>query len=253
MDSLYTLASSIRIFLFVLAITFAYYSIYKARIMKGSRGHQIMAGSAIISVIASASGVIDVILPANSTKILFTFSLWVTTVIIYIVGSLIYMKPIRKIYRTSMIRITLKNPTMLIETIGILLLVFLGIPIYIWCIMSVKPNELSLIVVLNTIIWIFGLLNLTIVARKNYLFSAKPDGREDKIIMLKDDILTASVYSDLLNRFISKIGFPIAGLIEETLNRYFDHNPILFEGCSINRDETIDFRPTLRNVNRIHD
>jgi len=252
MDSLHTLAGSIRIFLFVLAITFSYYSIHKVRIMKGSKGRQIMAVSAIISVIASASGVMNVILPANSTTISFTFSLWMTTVIIYIVGNLIYMKPLRKIYHTSMMRITLKNPTMLIETIGILVLVFLGIPIYIWCIMSVKPNEFSLIVVLNTIIWIFGLLNLTIVARKNYLFSAKPDGREDKIIMLEDDILTVSIYSALLNRFISRIGFPIAGLIEETLNRYFEHNPILFEGCSINRDETIDFNPVLRNVNRIH-
>jgi PAS domain S-box-containing protein len=252
MNSLYALASSIRILLFVLAVIFAYYSIYRVRVMKGSRGSQIMADSAIIAVIASASGVMDIFLPANSTTTLFTFFLWVTTVIIYIVGSLIYMKPLRKIYNTSMMRIILKNSTMLTETIGTLSLVFLGIPVYIWCIMSVKPNEFSLIVVLNTIIWIFGLSNLIIVARKNYLFSAKPDGQEDKIIMLEDDILTASVYSDLLNRFISMIGFPIAGLIEETLNKYFDHNPVLFEGCSINRDETIDFSPALRNVSRIN-
>lgn len=253
MDSLYTFAGSIKLFLFVIAITFAYYSIRKVRITKGSKGRQIMAGSAIISVIASVSGVMDVILPANSTTIIFTFSLWVTAIIIYIVGSLIYTKPLRRIYQTSMIKVTLKNPTMLIETIGILVLVFLGIPIYIWYIMSVKPNELSLIVVLNTIIWIFGLSNLTIAARKNYLFSAKPDGQEEKIIMLEDDILTANVYSTLLNRFISMIGFPIAGLIEETLNRYFEHNPILFEDCSINQDETIDFNPALINVSRIHE
>jgi len=95
--------------------------------------------------------------------------------------------------------------------------------------------------------------HLTLAARKNYLSSVKSDGQEDKTITLEDDILTASIYGDLLNRFIIAMGFPIAGLIEETIKRFFEHNPILFEGCSLSQDRTIDFKPVLRNVGRIYE
>jgi PAS domain S-box-containing protein len=253
MNSLHTLAGSIRIFLFVIAITFAYYSIYRAKIMKGSKGRLIMAGSAIIAVIASISGIMDVFLSANYSTTLFTFSLWIISLIFFILGYLVSIRSMKRIYYDSMIRITIKNPSMINDLVGILILVFLGIPLYIWDIISITPNKLPLIDILNTVIWISGLGNLTLSAKKNYLSSTKLDKHEDKNIMFEDDVLAASVYGDLLNRFINAMGFPIAGLIEETVKRFFAYNPILFEGCSLNQDGTIDFKPILRNVGRIHE
>jgi len=161
MNSLHILAGSIRIFLFILAVTFAYYSIYKAKIMISSKGRQIMAGSTILSIIASISSIMDVLLPASSKTILFTFSLWTIFIITFVFGVIITARSINRIYHDSLLKITLKHPVMIKDLIGSLILIFLGIPAYILDIIYITPNKLSLIDILNTIIWIFGLGNLT--------------------------------------------------------------------------------------------
>lgn len=254
MDTLYILSGSVRTALFILAVIFTYYSVRKASLMRGSKGCQVMAGSAIISIVAGASGVMDAFLPAKTGTILFTFSLWIVTLLVYISGDLMVVRSIKRIYQQdSMFRIAWKHPMMVNDLIGSLSLLFLGIPVYILNVVFFKSDQSSWIDVFNTFTWMFGLANLTLAARRSYLSTTEPEREQEQSIMLEDDVLTASVYGTLLNRFILAMGYPVSGLIEEFLFRYFEHNPILFENCGINQDGTINFKPVLRNASRINE
>ena len=253
MDTLYILSGLARTALFILAVIFTYYSVRRTNLMRGSKGNQIMAGSAIVSIIAGASGIMDAFLPANTGTILFTFSLWIVTILVFITGGFMSVRSIRRVYHDSLLRIAIKHPIMINDLIGSLVLVFLGVPVYILDIVFSISDKPLRVDVLNTAIWIFGLANLTLAARKSYFSITVPESEQGQTIIFDDNVLTASVYGAMLNRFISTIGFPVAGLIEETLLKYFEHNPILFEGCGINRDGTIDFKPVVRNVGRIYE
>jgi len=237
--------------LFVFALMLIYYSIQRARLMKGSRGHQVMTVGTILLIVVSVIGTVDVLFFFGSSVYLRMSFVWIGALFTLVYGGFLVGKAIKKIYPSSLLRIAWESPGSIYNLIGISVLFFCGIPVYLLDILHPVTREFSWYSRFNVAIWAFGFANLALAARTHCLSGVKHGEEQEETILLRDDILAAKAYGVLINRFLAAEKL-FEGLIGETLIEYFEYNPILFESCKLKRDGTIDFEPLLRNINRIH-
>jgi two-component system, cell cycle sensor histidine kinase and response regulator CckA len=239
-----------RIILLLISVPFAYYSILKAKIMTDSKGRQILAFSSIFAVIASILNIVSSILSRNITLEATCFILWSITTFTFIYGGLIVAKGIKSVYKGSIFKMSCNHPIMVKDTIGSMIMIFFGIPMYLLHLLTFANN--MWIDFINTVLWISAIAFLALATRGHYLSIANPKIFHEKEFMIPDNLLAVRAYGILLNRFLSAINFPIMGLIRREIAKFLEHNPILFDNCAIKQDGTIDFQPALKNANRIN-
>lgn len=234
---------------FIFAIMFAYYSLARAKLIKVSRRHQLTTVGALLLIVASVVGSKDVLFFASSSLRLTVFFAWTGALLVLIYGNLLIGKSIQRTYNRQLLKMVGWYPGSIHNLIGISLLVFGGIPIYLLDILRSTPGQFSWYWVSKIAIWAFCFANLAFAARIQSLSGLGRSEQEEEIL-LRDDVLTARAYGALTNAFLVAIR-PFAGATSEYVLAYLEHNPILFEGCKIRQDATIDFEPVVRNLERI--
>ncbi len=236
---------------FIFAAILSYYSLRNARSMIGSRGRQLIALGAVLFIVAAITEAADILLLPNIGLHLSAFSVFLIALATFIYGSFLNAKAIQKVYSGSLMVIVWKHPGSIYDLIGISLLVFCGMPLYFYHVLRSAPQNLSWLSVISVSVWTFSFADLLQAARIYGLAEVKPETARREAIPLRDDILAARAYGDLVNTFLPTMR-PVAGLFKETLLSYFECNPILFEGCRLKKDGTIDTEPVIGNVDRIH-
>ncbi len=236
---------------FIFALMFTYYSLQAAKLMKGSRGHQLTTVSAMLFIVVSVMGILDALFIPARGLYLSVFFVWIVALFTLIYGGFLGGKAIQKVYPGSLLKITWEYPGSIYYLIGISVLVFCGIPVYLLDILRPISGEFSWYSVFSIAIWAFSFANLTVAARRHCLFDVQRREEQAKVILFRDDILAARAYGDLINEFLTAVK-PFADFIMQPLLEYFEHNPILFESCKFKQDGTIDFEPFVRNIERIH-
>ncbi|MDY6931234.1 MAG: PAS domain-containing sensor histidine kinase [Halobacteriota archaeon] len=74
----------------------------------------------------------------------------------------------------------------------------------------------------------------------------------EEIELLRDDIVAAGIYSDIINTFLTIVKqFISEDLLENTLNRWTAENPVLFEGCFAKGENRIDASLVIKNLDRL--
>ncbi len=66
-----------------------------------------------------------------------------------------------------------------------------------------------------------------------------------------EDVLTVKAYAEFINLFLETTKSTAGTAATDTLIEYFEYNPILFEGCRLSEEQTIEIEPILHNLNRI--
>lgn len=234
---------------FIFAIIFAYYSLVKARLVKDSRGHKIITVGALLLIIVSVIGSVDSFFFPGSGVRLTVFFMWIGALFVLVYGNLLIGKSIQRTYNRPLLKMVGWYPGSIHNLIGISLLVFGGIPVYLLDILNPASGQFSWYWVSRTAIWAFCFANLAFTARIQYV-SSLGRSEQEEAILLRDDVLTARAYGALINAFLVAIK-PFARASSEYVLAYLEHNPILFEGCKINQDATIDFEPVVGNLERI--
>ena len=127
----------------------------------------------------------------------------------------------------------------------------IGVPLYL---LDLLAPGFSWYTVGSMSIWTFALGSLAMGERSIHLATrllvAAAPGKE--ISLLRYDITAVRAYGDLINTFLKAVK-PVAGPIKEIQLEYFEYNPILFEGCKLRQDGTIDFESIKGNIDRIYD
>ena len=240
---------STEVIFLILAIIFAYYSLARVRLVRDSKGRRIAAVGAMLLIIVSVIGSVDIFFFPGSGVRLTVFFMWVGALFVLIYGDLLIGKDIGRTYDRPMLKMIGWHPSSIYDLIGISLLVFGGIPVYLFDILRPVSGQLSWYWVSKTAIWAFCFANLAFAARIQTL-SGQGRKEEEEAILLRDDVLTARAYGVLINALLIAIR-PFAGVIGESIVEHLEHNPILFEGCKIGGGATIDFEPARRNLARI--
>ena len=242
---------SAEVIFLILAIIFAYYSLARVRLVRDSKGRRIAAVGAMLLIIVSVIGSVDIFFFPGSGVRLTVFFMWVGALFVLIYGDLLIGKDIRRTYDRPMLKMIVWHPSSIYDLIGISLLVFGGIPVYLLDILRPVSGQLSWYWVSKTAIWAFCFANLAFAARIQTLSGqGRKEEEEEEAILLRDDVLTARAYGALINVLLVAIR-PFAGVIGESIVEYLEYNPILFGGCKIRQDATIDFEPVVRSLERI--
>lgn len=233
------------------AIMFAYYSLQRAKLIKGSRGHQIMAVGALLLIIISILASVDIFFFPSSRLGLTVFSAWTGALFVLVYGGLLIGKSIQGAYGNSWLKMTRWYPGSINNLIGISLLVFGGIPVYLLDILRSTSGQFSWYWASRIGIWAFCFANLAFAAKIQCFSGLGRKKQEEEAILLRDDVLIAKAYGTLVNNFLAAVR-PFAGAVGMSIREYFEHNPALFEGCKTREDATVDFEPVERNLKRIH-
>ncbi len=234
---------------FIFAIMFAHYLLQRAKLVKGSRRHQLTTVGALLLIIISVIGSVDIFFFPGSGVRLTVFSMWIGALFILVYGDLLIGKSIQRTHNRPLLKMVGWYPGSIHNLIGISLLVFGGIPIYLLDILRPASGQFSWYWVSKIAIWAFCFANLAFAARVQSL-SGLGRSEQEEAILLRDDVLTARAYGALMNAFLEAIK-PFARATSEYVLACLEHNPILFEGCKIRQDGTVDFEPVARNLERI--
>lgn len=239
--------------LFIMSILCAYYSIKSAKKMKGSLSRQIMAFGSLAFIFAIVINFIDTFLFPNFGTFLNSLIIFIGAIFTYTYGFFLMLKGVNEVYKVSFFRILWEYHSAFYNFIGIFILIILGMPIYLVNRSSQIHGEITFYTFINNFVMTFCFISLTISAKlqtKGRIISQGVHNKE--FLYLKEERLVTKFYSELINNFL--ISIEIASFsFKKQVNEFFELNPILFDGCKINQDGTIDFEMAIKNVDRIYE
>jgi len=104
------------------------------------------------------------------------------------------------------------------------------------------------------VIWTLCLGSLVFSAREKAHSPSVVQTKEkqENITSLEDDILVVKAYGDFINRILKNVK-PPSKVIWDTVADFFEHNPILFQGCALGPERHINFESVAKNMNRIEE
>ncbi|MBU2565556.1 MAG: hypothetical protein KJ655_04815, partial [Candidatus Thermoplasmatota archaeon] len=240
---------------FFSALAFTYYSIQCARVMRGALGRKMMACGALLFIIAGIIGAIDAFFFPGSGLVYCSFSVWITALITLLIGGFLAGKAIQKVYPVPLIKTAFTFKRGIYYLIAFLVLTFIGIPAYLLDNLRPLETEFSWYSVISIVIWAFCFVALAIGAKMDYKAvapSAAAAAAGGEIALLRDDILAVRGYGAMTNMFLVTAK-PALGdkPLRDVLTEYFEYNPLLFEGCKIKDDGTVNTEPIIKNLDRI--
>ncbi|MDI6916908.1 MAG: hypothetical protein QMC80_03835 [Thermoplasmatales archaeon] len=239
--------------LYLFVLMFTYYTLKNARFMHDSLGHNFMAVSAILYLTASIIGTIDAYYPKTVLH-LATFSIAVAGLFFIIAGGYQRWRNIQKVLRTPLLKILTMMPHASFYLTSEVALV-LCVPFYIMDILHrVGEGGLSWLSFITASLLGFAFVLLTVAERRFHLAvqpSAAAGGEETAL--LRNDILAVRSYAALTNTFLATIKHAVGDkLLKDVLTKHFEYNPVLFEGCEIKDDGTVNIEPAVKNLDNLH-
>lgn len=238
---------------FISILTFSYYAFKTASILRGTLYLKLLALGAITFIVTTLLLFADFFFGTHSSTRPAAFLLGMVGISLVSAGVIIRGIDLRKAFRISLLKTLLMAPPERFYILGIIMIVFVGLPSNVlgtfWL-----TAESDWIDILSAAVGAFSFAILAFGERTFYRSLREPMGniKEMEIPLLRDDTAAATVYSTLTNSFLSKTKHAIGEeIVRDLLDEYFEHNPVLFGGCTPREDGTVDFWPLLGNVERM--
>jgi len=249
------LSVTIGIINLILAIVFIYYASKNAVKLKGAVIQYLMAMGALFFVICGVSSVI--------TFLVFDTS-FIAGYIMFIVGFLLIL--MGEIYSDIIIQkvVGKKSWLMMARTFsysryrfsGILAILLFATPFWTLNIMtrsaSIYGTVASFFILLSFILLVMGERKLYVTTKVFLDTRTIADGKE--INLFRDDIAAVRIYTDIINTFLSSDKPMIsAKIVNNTLSKWSEEHPVLFENCLMVGEYKIDVGVVIQNLNRIYE
>ncbi|MBU4255999.1 MAG: hypothetical protein KKB04_01930, partial [Candidatus Thermoplasmatota archaeon] len=227
-----------------------------AKIMKGALGRRIMVLGAVLFIVSGIIGAIDAFFFPGKGLVYGEFFLWVIALITLVFGGFLVGKTIQKVYHGPLMKQVFIMRRGIYYLTGFVALIFVGLPTFTLDMWPLREG-FSWCSVLSITSWAFSFINLAIGARMDYL-TAKPsaaaaaaaDGKE--MSLLRDDIVAVRSYGAMTNVVLAIVKSALGDKpLRDVLTEHFEYNPLLFEGCGIKDDGTINMEPIIKNLDRI--
>ena len=238
------------IFLVLVGI-FAYQSLRNARAMKGSAGRRYIAIGAVLFVLGT---VIDglTMFEFPSTKLRFSaFFIWVIATCILIHAGFLIGGAMRRMYSGSLLGIVREHPASIHNLAGIAAVALIGTPVYAVDVLYTPSGESSWLFVINTAVSAFCFANLALASRVAHLPDVKFETGLVEKLPVRTGVLAVKAYGALINTFLLATK-SVSGVFVEAIEGHFEHSPILFEGCGLRSDGTMDVDTIEKNVDRMY-
>jgi len=236
----------------ILTFLYAFYSSRYSRLMYGSRGRYLKMVGAILFLVAGVNTSVEMLIfPSTSLRIC-ALLWWIVGILILCYDVISGGRAIQKIYPGSFLKIALRFPGSIYNVVGISILALYIIPVCLLNLLYPKSGALSWSIVLNYALWTcFSVsLVLSVKTRIHSLSRVPSEEKQEEVILLRDDVLVARAYGSLINKFLERANLA-PWIIRGSVSEYLENNPILFQDCRLNRDGTIDFEPSVNNIDRI--
>ncbi len=239
----------------ILAIVFIYHAFKNAFRLKGAVPQYLIAMGALFFVITGVSSAIGLLI----FDIIF-----IVRYILFIVGFILIS--MGEIYSDRIIRKVIgKKPWLTIARTfsygsyrisGILVILLFTIPLWTLGIItgpaSIYGMTASLFTTLGFVLLVIGERKLYVTTNVFSDAGTIVDGRE--INLLREDIATVRIYIDIVNTFLS-FGKTVtsAMIVNDTLNKWSEEHPVLFENCLAAGKSKINTRVVIQNLDRVYE
>jgi len=245
--------STAGIISFISLLFFTYYAFRLAYVSRGSLYPKLMTIGAITFIVAIVLLAIDVFFYRPSSIRYVALFLWLLALSSMVAGVVIRGINIEKAYRISLLKAYFIPTPERFLFLGITILLFIGVP---FNVLGTFRSRIALdwIDILNAVTWTLGSASLALGGWIFYRSLKKPSGTVEKMAvpLLRNDIAAARICATFMNMLLVNVKHAMGeGMIRKVLVEYFEYNPILFEGCKVKEEGTVDFEPILENVRRI--
>ena len=238
------------------ASAFAYYALRNTRLMRGVLRHRLIAAGSITSIVALIASAIEFLFFSGPIMASPVLGIWILAILLLVFGGISRAKDIRKVLKVSGVKSIPMLATVRYYLIGIIVLVFCHMPLRVLSLSyghfgaaSIDWTDAAGACTLAIAFVILG------VGERRLYLTTRPSAvvvGSKEISLLQSDMLAVRGYETLTNTFLARVK-PVIGdnILRKTLTDYFEYNPILFEGCILKENGTIDAAPALRNLDRI--
>ena len=241
---------------FILAIWLVYFAFKNVIELKGATAQNLMLVGALFFAISSFISVIGPFV--FDTIFNERYTIFIAGFILILMGEAYSSK--------AFLKVVGKNPWLAMTRAfshkkyrvgGVLLLLFFTIPLLTY---STLVGQKSIYGVATLFLTSLSFVLLLIGERQLYVtanvFSDTGTIVEDiqELKLLRDDIACVRVYSDIINRFLY-FAKPILGtkVVNDTLIRWSEEHPVLFENCLTASDSKIDTNVVIKNLDRVYE
>ncbi len=240
------------VFLFA-SIAFARYKIENVRFTRGGIGRRFMAFGAVCIVI---SAIVEITIFFSLQNIA---SLAYIAVVIQIAGftllftgQVLQANTVKKLHGSFFD--VLMFPRANWAVLGVVVLLFFGIPVSLLNLLQPSTPGLSWYSVGNAGIWAFAFVSLVISERRTYLaVSRSTEVKVSRNLMLRNDIQLVRAYSKITNELLARMGSAIGVVgIRNILARCVEEHPILLIGLEL-KAGLLDLKALIKNLDRIHE
>lgn len=238
----------------ILAIGFIYYAFKNAIKLKGAITQYLMVVGASFFVISGVFSIIGIFIFYTSSIVRY---------LIFIIGFLFILAG--EIYWSSIVESPVDKKPWLIKSrtfshiryrfSGILVILFFTIPS--WTLsMITEPTVIygmvaSFSVMLSFVLLMLGERKLYVMTNV-FLDKATLVDKKD-INLLRNDVAAVRIYFDIINTFLY-FGKPVVSkkIVNDTLNKWSEEHPVLFENCLPVGGNKIDARVVIKNLDRVY-
>ncbi|MGM0509582.1 MAG: PAS domain-containing sensor histidine kinase [Thermoplasmatota archaeon] len=253
MDSYMFMEIILGIISLIASLFFVYYSVKNTFSLKGERINFLRpTGAILIFMMGLIFAMITIKGALNSlykNTALILFLAGVCMILIQEVYSFLNFKRFTDMDLVE----TLKNYRFgLIRLFGIFLIIVLNIPLMMFFLKGdiISPIITSFLstVALLSLAWSEYMYHLAIEDKTKY------SGEElTEMALQRDDLLALKISLDITNTYLKEIrDFMGEKPLRGTLSRYFQRNPVLFEGTDLDEDGTIQENTIMDNIENLH-
>lgn len=238
---------------FILVVLYAVLALKLVPLMRGLWWRYLSFITAFLFALAGTLRTLDLFAYPNSALRISALIFWIQGFLLLYFDTFSTLKPRRKTLRLGAFwKETLKSPGVVYKLIGLAILLFYIIPTSVFGLRQAVSNPFHWKVAFEYGLGCCLLLNLTVSTRrrvKHYSRVPSMDASED-LSSMRDDLFVITAYGSLINGFLSHAKL-VSSIFKDHLQEQLENHPILFQGCKLRFDGSVDFEPALKNMERI--
>ena len=248
----------------ILAIGFIYYA-FKNAIRLSAITQFLILASALFFVI---SGLLSTIEPFISDTIFIeVYILFLTGFLLILIGEIYSGRnALRYVGKKEWVRITRTFPYRRYRFLALFTTLFFTVPVLTLSIMARVGSITGSKSIFNVVTLLLTSLSFTLLLvgeRKLYFLAnvSLDSGTIESVVsdlkginLLRDDMAAARIYSDIINKYLCSAK-PVLGakVVDDTINRWSEEHPVLFENCLSVKGDGIDAKVVIKNVDRVYE
>jgi signal transduction histidine kinase/ActR/RegA family two-component response regulator len=238
---------------FILVVLHAVLALKLVPLMRGLWWRYLSFIIAILFALAGTGRTLDLFAYQSSALRISALIFWIQGLLLVYFDTFSTLKPRRKTFRFgSLWKETLKSPGVFYKVIGLAILLFYIIPTSFFGLRQAVSNPLHWKVALEYGLECCLLLNLILSTQrrvKHYSRVPLMYAAED-LSSVRSDVFVIRAYSFLINGFLNRAKL-VSSVFNDHLLEQLESHPILFQGCKLRYDGSVDFELALKNMERI--